>query len=283
MELRSGSEPKFERPLVCPTCGQAVERVEGEIYLYCVNPACPAQLVRNLEHFVSRGAMDIVGLGIKIVEQLTASGLVRDIADLYTLKKEDLLKLEGFGDKKADNLLASVETSRQRPLARLINGLGIRGVGEVMAQDLTVVYHSLDQLEKATLGELQQIEGVGPNIAEAIIDWFASPANQQLLEKLRTVGLWPVMAESEAKPAASGALNGMTFVVTGTLPHYSRDGIKELIQAHGGKVSDSVSKKTSYLVAGEAAGSKLDRANQLGVPVLDENGVLGLINGEEKN
>jgi DNA ligase (NAD+) len=282
-ELRIGSESKFERPLVCPTCGQAVERVEGEIYLYCVNPACPAQLVRNLEHFVSRGAMDIIGLGIKIVEQLTASGLVRDVADLYTLKKEDLLKLEGFGDKKADNLLASVETSRQRPLARLINGLGIRGVGEVMAQDLTVVYHSLDQLEKATLGELQLIEGVGPNIAEAIIDWFASPANQQLLEKLRTVGLWPVMAEGEAKPAASGALNGMTFVVTGTLPHYSRDGIKELIQAHGGKVSDSVSKKTSYLVAGEAAGSKLDKANQLGVPVLGEEGLLGLIGGEEKN
>ncbi len=276
-ELRDGSEHKFERPLVCPTCGQAVEQVEGEVYLYCVNTSCPAQLVRNLEHFVSRGAMDIVGLGIKIVEQLTAAGLVKDVADLYTLKKEDLLTLEGFAEKKADNLLRSIDTSRQQPLARLINALGIRGVGEVMAQDLTAVYHDLDQLERASLAELQQIEGVGPNIAEAIVDWFARPANRQLLEKLRAAGVWPVIAASEARPGAGGVLEGMTLVVTGTLANFSRDEVKEMIQSQGGKVTDSVSKKTSYLVMGDAAGSKLDKARQLGVPILDEDAFLKLI------
>ncbi len=276
-EVRNGSEQVFARPSVCPTCGQAVEQVAGEVYLYCVNTSCPAQLVRNLEHFVSRGAMDIVGLGIKIVEQLASDGLVRDVADLYTLQKADLLKLEGFADKKADNLLKAIETSRQQPLARLINALGMRGVGEVLAQDLTTVYTSLDALEKAGLEELQQIEGVGPNIAEAVVDWFGRQANQMVLEKLRAAGVWPVAAAAEAKVAAGSKLDGLTFVVTGTLPHYSRDGVKDLIQAHGGKVTDSVSKKTSYLVAGEAAGSKLDKARQLGVPVLDEDGLLTLI------
>ncbi len=277
IELRTGEERKFERPTVCPACGQAVERVEGEVYLYCVNAACPEQLVRNVEHFVSRGAMDIVGLGIKIVEQLIEAGLVRDVASLYTLKKDDLLNLEGFAEKKAVNLLNSIETSKQQPLERLVTALGIRGVGEVMAHDLSTVYHDLDQLSRVSSDELQQIEGVGPNIAQAIVDWFARPANLQLLERLRAAGVWPVVQAAAAKPAAGDALAGLTLVVTGTLPNYSRDGIKELIQQHGGKVTDSVSKKTSYLVAGEAAGSKLEKARDLNVPVLDEAGLLRLI------
>lgn len=269
VDARTGSERVFEPPQTCPACGQPVEHVEGEVAWYCVNAACPAQLVRNVEHFVSRGAMDIVGLGIKIVEQLVSAGLVRDVADLYLLKKEDLLKLEGFADKKADNLLRGIEESKNRPLQRLIFALGIRGVGEVLAADLTKVYNDLDELSHATVEELQQIEGVGPNIAHAIVDWFRRPANQKLLEKLKAGGVWPVATKAE--PAAQYLpLQNKTFVVTGTLPHFTREEVKEYIQRLGGKVSESVSKKTDYLVAGENAGSKLEKAKELGVKVIDE-------------
>jgi DNA ligase (NAD+) len=243
---------------------------------YCVNAACPAQLLRNLEHFVSRGAMEIVGLGEKIVEQLVEAGLVQDVADLYTLKWEDLLKLEGFAEKKADNLLAAIQISRQQPLPRLINALGIRGVGEVMAVDLCKHYSNLDDLAHATLDELRTIEGVGPNIAQAIVDWFARPANQRLLHKLKAVNLWPA-TKVEMKTPASTLLDGQTFVITGTLPSLSREEARDLIQKFGGMVTDSVSKKTSYLVLGENPGSKLDKARQLGVPVLDEAGLHRLV------
>jgi DNA ligase (NAD+) len=277
VEARTGEERRFERPAVCPACGQAVEQVKGEVYLYCVNAACPAQLIRNLEHFVSRGAMDIVGLGIRIVEQLVGAGLVADPADLYTLRKEALLELEGFAEKKADNLLRAIEASRQQPLARLLNALGIRGVGEVMAQDLTAVYRDLDQLASAGEAELQQIEGVGPNIATAIVDWFARPANRQVLAKLRAASLWPVNEEAGGQAPRGGRLEGKTFVVTGSLAGFTREGVKEFIQSHGGKVTDSVSKKTDYLVVGESPGSKLDKARSLGVPVLDEDGLKKLV------
>ncbi len=278
--LRTGEEYVYQPPKVCPACGQPAEHLEGDAFWYCVNASCPAQLIRNLEHFVSRGAMDIVGLGIRIVEQLVQSGLVRDIADLYTLRREDLLGLEGFAEKKADNLLASIETSRSRPLARLINALGIRGVGEVMANDLARFYPDLEVLSRASLEDLQAIEGVGPNTAEAIVDWFGRPSNQAVLQKLRAAGVWPV---SQARPASNQPqpLAGMTFVVTGTLPGLSREEAKSYIQGYGGKVTDSVSKKTSYVVAGEAPGSKLAKAQELGVPVLDEPGLRRLV-GELK-
>jgi DNA ligase (NAD+) len=276
LDVRTGDEEPYAPPETCPTCGQAVENLPGEVAWYCVNLACPAQLVRNLEHFVSRGAMDIVGLGIRIVEQLVGSGLVRDVADLYTLKKEDLLALEGFAEKKADNLLASIAASRQRPLPRLVNALGIRGVGEVMASDLAGHYHDLDALADATFEGLQGIEGVGPNIAQAIVDWFSRPSNRQLLEKLRAAGVWPRVAEAEPIQAGEAPFSGMTFVVTGTLPDFTRDQVKDYIQARGGKVTDAVSKKTSYVVAGESPGSKLDKARSLGVPVLDQQGLLEL-------
>ncbi|HOD04221.1 MAG TPA: NAD-dependent DNA ligase LigA [Anaerolineaceae bacterium] len=265
---RSGAERPFDPPQICPTCGQPVEHLEGEVAWYCVNAACPAQLIRHLEHFVSRSAMDIAGLGIKIVEQLVAAGLVSDVADLYTLTPMQLLTLEGFAEKKAENLLSAVEASRSQPLSRLINALGIRSVGEVLAADLTTHYPDLDALSRATAADLQQIEGVGPNIAAAIVDWFARPANQNLLHKLRSVGLWP----TAAAPKASGPqpFAGLSFVVTGTLPGFTREGVKEFIESHGGKVIDSVSKKTSYLVLGENPGSKLDKARSLGVPVIDE-------------
>ncbi|OGO37777.1 MAG: DNA ligase (NAD(+)) LigA [Chloroflexi bacterium RBG_16_57_11] len=272
VELRSGVESVYQPPTACPTCGEPVENLSGEVAWYCVNAACPAQLIRVLEHFVSRGAMDIVGLGIKIVEQLIDSGLVHDVADLYTLRREDLLALEGFAEKKADNLLAAIDASRGQSLARLVTALGVRGVGEVMAADLARFFPDLEALSRASLENLQTIEGVGPNTAQAIVDWFERPANRQVIGKLHTAGVWP-QAVSPTEPVGEQPLAGMTFVITGTLPTLSRDQAKEYIQAHGGKVTDSVSKKTSYLVAGEAAGSKLAKAQELGVPVLDEAGL----------
>ncbi len=278
VEARSGAEQPYVPPQTCPACGQAVEHFEGEVAWYCVNAACPAQLVRNVEHFVSRGAMDIVGLGIKIVEQLIAEGLVKDVADLFTLQKEQLLALEGFADKKAENLLRSLEQAKGRPLNRLLAALGIRGVGEVMAADLARRYPDLEALSRATIDELQQIEGVGPNIAAAIVDWFSREQNQRLLRKLRAAGVWPVRQLSVGSDQLAvsgeqlaGPLAGMTFVVTGTLRGFTREGVKEFIQAHGGKVTDSVSKNTTYLVLGENPGSKLAKAQKLGVKVIGED------------
>jgi DNA ligase (NAD+) len=277
VDARSGSEKPYQPPDECPACGQPVEHFSGEVAWYCVNAACPAQLIRNLEHFVSRPAMDIVGLGIKIVEQLVEAGLVKDIADLFTLNGEDLLLLEGFAKKKADNLLAAIDTARRQSLPRLLTALGIRGVGEVVAADLARYYPSLDDLSRARLDDLQRIEGIGPNIAEAIVDWFARPANQNVLAKLKTAGVWPVHDAAENGKQASDVLSGMTFVVTGILPTFSREAVKELIQQHGGKTTDSVSKNTSYLVVGESAGSKLDKARALGIPILDEAGLMRMI------
>jgi DNA ligase (NAD+) len=270
---RSGSEMPYVPPANCPTCGQEVENLPGEVDWYCVNAACPAQLIRNLEHFVSRGAMDVVGLGIRLVQQLVETGIVRDMADLYTLRKEDLLELEGFAEKKTDNLLVAIDQSRTRPLARLINALGIRGVGEVMAADLARHFYDLDALSQASKEDLQAIEGVGPNIAQAVVDWFERPANRDLLEKLRAAGIWPASAAARKEDDSVQPLSGLTFVVTGTLPSLSRDAAKEWIQSRGGKVTDSVSKKTSYLVLGENPGSKLDKARSLGVQVIDEEGL----------
>ncbi|HMZ06115.1 MAG TPA: NAD-dependent DNA ligase LigA [Anaerolineales bacterium] len=268
VDARSGKEKKYKPPSKCPACGQEVEHLEGEVAWYCVNAACPAQLVRNVEHFVSRGAMDIVGLGIKIVEQLIEAGLVKDVADLFSIKKEQLLELEGFAEKKAENLLGAIEQAKGQSLNRLIVALGIHGVGEVMAGDLARTFGNLSTLSKASAEELQQMDGLGPNIAESIVDWFAQNANQKLLKKLKTAGVWPEMKKDEKKK--EGAFTGQTFVVTGTLPTLSRDGVKEFIESNGGKVTDSVSKKTSYLVLGEAPGSKLDKAKSLGVKVIDE-------------
>jgi DNA ligase (NAD+) len=269
---RDGTEQVFQPPQVCPACGDPVENIPGEVDWYCVNAACPEQLIRNLEHFVSRGAMDIVGLGIKIVEQLVAAGFVKDVADLYSLTKEQLLSLEGFADKKADNILESIQASRARSLSRLITALGIRGVGEVAAADLAEHFGNMEALSAASLEGLQQIEGIGPNIAQGIVDWFARPANQRILDKLRAAEVWP-RQEATSKPAGPQPLEGLTFVVTGTLPSLSREEAKVFIQAHGGKVTDSVTRKTSYLVLGENPGSKLDKARQLNVPTLDEAGL----------
>ena len=277
VDARTGQEKKFQPPQVCPVCSQPVEHYQGEVAWYCVNAACPAQLIRNVEHLVSRGAMDIAGLGIKIVEQLVSSRLVKDVADLYRLTREQLLTLEGFADKKADNLLQSIQQSKNQPLVRLVIALGIHGVGEVAAADLAERYHDLDELGRETLDGLQQMEGFGPNTGQAIVDWFANPTNRQLLQKLKNLGVWPVrQARTITHPQT---LAGLTFVVTGTLAGFSREEAKQFIQAYGGKVSDSVSRNTTYLVVGEDAGSKLEKAHQLGVKILSEDELRKLASG----
>jgi DNA ligase (NAD+) len=279
-DLRTGAEKPYVPPSTCPACGQPVEHLEGEVAWYCVNAACPAQLVRNVEHFVSRGAMDITGVGIKIVEKLIETGLVKDVADIYTLKREDILEAVTKKDRKtdaappgkiADNLLAAIEASRRQPLNRLITALGIHGVGEVSAADLSRHFPSLDSLAGASAEQLQIVEGIGPNIAAGIVDWFSRERNQKVLEKLKAAGVWPVNRQSSiVNRQSSVPLAGLTFVVTGTLPTLSRDGVKEFIESHGGKVTDSVSKNTSYLVLGEAPGSKYEKARALGVKVIGE-------------
>ncbi len=274
-DIRTGDEEIYIPPETCPSCGEPIVNPEGEVAYYCTNSACPAQLVRNLEHFVSRGAMDIVGLGINTVEQLVEAGLIKDIADLYTLEKPDLLKLEGFGEKKADNLLAAIQESKSQPLNRLITGLGIRGVGEVAAQDLADRYKDLDELRKASKEDIETLEGFGPNIAESIVEWFENEENQHILQKLKEIGLWPI-AETEEK-AGPKPLDGLTFVVTGTLPSLSRTEVKDLIESHGGKVTSSVSGNTSYLVLGEDPGSKYDQAQKRGVPIISEEELKTLI------
>ncbi len=269
-EKRDGTEKTFEIPRECPSCGSPIQKVPEEVAYYCVNSSCPAQLVRNLENFASRGALDISGLGSQIVAQLVESGLVNSAADLYTLKRDALMKLDKFGEKKAENLLQAVESSKQQPLERLIIGLGIHGVGEVAARKLARQFHNLDTLSRASLDELTSLEGIGPGIAASITGWFAQPHNQELLQKLRANGVWPQEHETKEN-AQSGALAGKTFVITGTLPTLSREQAERLILEHGGTISSSVSKKTDYLLLGENPGSKYAKALELGIPILDED------------
>lgn len=286
VDARSGREKKYKPPQVCPACGQPVEHLEGEVAWYCVNAACPAQLIRNVEHFVSRGAMDIVGMGIRIVEKLIETGKVKDVADIYRLKRADILdavtKKERKTEKEppgkiAENLLASIETSKSRPLARLITALGIRGVGEVSAADLARHFADLDVISKASADDLQAIDGIGPSVAESLADWFSLPYNRQVLKKLKAAGVWPMGGErAVAKSLVSDSFAGLTFVVTGTLPTLTRDTVKEFIESHGGKVTDSVSKKTSYLVLGEDPGSKYEKAKSLGVKIIGEKELMKL-------
>jgi DNA ligase (NAD+) len=278
-DTRTGEEKPFKIPDRCPSCGEKLERVSGEVAIYCINAACPTQLVRNVEHFASRGAMDIEGLGIKVSEQLVEANLIHDIADLYTLSKDDLLTLEGFAEKKADNLVQAIQSSRQQNLGRLIGALGIRGVGEVMASSLADHFGTLGHLSKASLEDLETIEGVGPNIASAIVDWFSQTSNQVILDKLNKVGTWVQKRELQSSEDEL-TLSGFTFVLTGTLPTMTRDEAKSIIERHGGKVTSSVSSKTSYVLIGESPGSKFEKAQSLGIPIIDENDLRKMISGE---
>jgi DNA ligase (NAD+) len=263
----------FVFPSVCPECGSAAVRVEGEVDFRCVNADCPAKLRESLLHFASRGVMNIDGLGEAVVQQLLDRGLVKSVADLYRLKKEDLLALDRFAEKSAAALLDEIEGSKKSGLARLLMGLGIRFVGERTAQLLAQEFGSIEAIERATAEELERVEEVGPRISQAILEFFAQPANRALIESLKAAG---VKMTAEKKPR-SAHLAGLTFVLTGTLPTLTREEAKAKIEAAGGKAAAAVSKKTSYVVAGEEAGSKLDKARELKIPMLDEAGLLALL------
>jgi DNA ligase (NAD+) len=256
----------FHMPEDCPVCGTKVVRTEGEVDYRCVNANCPAKLLGTILHFASRGVMNIDGMGESLVSQLMERGLVKNVADIYDLSKKDLLSLERFADKSAQNILDEIEKSKTLPLERVIYGLGIRMVGERTAQFLAEHFGSMDALMNATQEELEQVNEVGPRIAESISEFFHEPKNRQLVRRLRDAGL----TFSGKRRERGTKLAGKTFVLTGTLAKYSRDEAKKLIEDAGGRVSGSVSKKTDYVVAGNDAGSKLDKAKELGVPVIEE-------------
>jgi DNA ligase (NAD+) len=264
---------KFEYPSNCPECGNPVVREEGEVDWRCVNVDCPAKLRESLLHFGSRGVMNIEGLGEAVVQQLFEKNMVRSVADLYTLSEEQLADLDRFAEKSARALYQEIEGSKKAGLARVIMGLGIRFVGERTAELLAQEFGSIEALEQATEEELERVEEVGPRISQSIREFFARPANLALIESLRNAG---VVMTAEKK-VRSTQLAGLTFVLTGTLPTLTRDEAKKRIEDAGGKTAGSVSKKTSYVVAGEEAGSKLDKALELKIPVLDEAGLLGLL------
>ncbi len=264
---------KFVYPAACPECGNAVVREEGEADWRCVNADCPAKLRESLLHFGSRGVMNIEGLGDAAVLQLLERGLVKSVADLYSLTEEQLVSLERFAEKSARTLLNEIKQSKKAGLARVLMGLGIRFVGERTAELLAQEFGSIDDVMAASPEELERVEEVGPRISEAIVDFFARPANRALVEALKEAGV-EMTAEKKRR---SNELAGLTFVLTGTLPNLTRDEAKQRIETAGGKVAGSVSKKTNYVVAGEEAGSKLDKARELKVPVIDETGLLAML------
>ena len=272
-EKRNGGERVFRMPDRCPSCNEPVTRVEGEAAVRCTNASCPAQLSRGLEHFASKDAMDIDGMGPAVVEALLAAGLVHDASDLYTLRKEDVERLERMGDKSAANLIEAIERSKSAGLERLIYALGIRNIGTVAAAALAARFGSLEKCFDATREELCAIEDFGDITADSVIDFFSHEGNRALCERLIDLGL---TVTSTAAPTGD-RLAGATFVLTGTLPTMSRDEASALIKQNGGKVTGSVSKKTTYVVAGSDAGSKLTKAQALGVKIISEEELLAMI------
>jgi len=273
---RPGSDPLLP-PTDCPECGAEVRKSAAEVVPRCGNSNCPARMIEQLKHFVARKAMDIDGLGEKQLQQLLDSERVEDIADLFRLRREDLFSLERMGDTLADKLLAGIDQSRHRPLSRLLFGLGIRHVGEHTARVLARRYPTLDALAAAKSEELTAIHEVGDKVAKAVADYFSDPAEQQLLEKLRQAGVEPT---PEAVVQQDGPLKGLTLVITGNLESLGRKEAERKVEELGGRAAGSVSSKTSYLVAGPGAGSKLAKAEKLDIPILDEAGLLRLLEGE---
>jgi DNA ligase (NAD+) len=269
IDARNGDERIIERPTHCPFCGEPVVQLPAEVAIYCENASCPEQLIRRVEYFVSRGAMDITNFGTQTAGLLYNHGLIRDVADIYFLQKDDLLRLDGYKEKKVENLLAGIEASKNQPAERVLTALGIRFVGSVVASVLIQSLGSIDAIARTSIEELQEIEGIGPQTAMSVAAWFDSEHNNALIEKLRAAGL-NFSQEEEPETIESRLLSGLTFVITGTLPTLSRDEATAFIERHGGKVTGSVSKKTDFLLAGDSAGSKLTKAQELGVKIIDE-------------
>ncbi len=273
---RTGKEKPFQMPGKCPVCGREVAKDPEGVYHRCTNLACPAQLKQRLRYFAHRNALDIDGLGIALIEQLVDRGLVKDVADLYTLTKEDITNLERMGDRSADNLLLGIETSQGRGLERLLGGLGILHVGGTAAAALASEFGSLDKLARATEEDLQIIPAIGPVIARSVAHFFHSSQNRQVLEKLKAAHV--NMEARRARPTAAHVFEGKAFVITGTLENYSRQEAEDLVKSLGGKTTSSVSRKTDYLVVGENPGSKLEEAQQLGIEILSEAAFQKLVN-----
>jgi DNA ligase (NAD+) len=273
-ERPPGGLEEWRMPEACPVCGAPIERPEGEAAAYCTGARCPAQLVQRLFHFGGRGCMDIEGLGEKTIGQMVSAALVRDAGDLYALTREDLLAMERMGEKSADNLLEAIEASKDRPLARLIHALGIRHVGETVARLLARAFPRLDDLASANEETLISVAGIGPVVAKSVATFFGNPDTRVVIEKLRKAG---VRLEEKERAGGPRPLAGKTFVLTGTFESWSREGLKEKLEDLGAKVSSSVSKKTDYVVAGASPGSKLEKAKELGRPVLDEEGLKKLL------
>jgi len=265
---------KFHMPAHCPVCGGKIVREEGEAARRCINASCPARLKETILHFASRGVMNIDGVGEALVDQLVERGIVKTVADIYDLTLETLMELERMGKKSAGNILRNIENSKKNPLPRLLTALGIRFVGERTAVFLAEAFGSLDAIAHADIDDLQRAEEVGPKVAEAVFQYFHEPHNQKLIDRLRAEGLQFTYQSTRPK---GGKFRGLTFVLTGTLPSLSREEAARLIEEAGGKVSGSVSKKTTYVVAGADPGSKIVKAEELGIPVLDEDTLLALL------
>lgn len=276
-ELRPENTQPFQMPTDCPVCHQPVVRPVGEAVTRCVNASCQAILKGALEHWVSRDALDINGMGEKLVHQLVDRSAVHSVADIYDLTTEKFCALERMGKKSAEKLVQAIATSKTKPWSRVLYGLGIRHVGSVNAQLLTQKFPTVEQLAEAKVADIESVYGIGAEIASSVYQWFRIPANQSLISRLKAAGLQLVAEVENKDPAGNQSLSGKTFVITGTLPTLKRDEAKELIQKAGGKVTDSVSKKTDYLVVGEEAGSKLEKAEKLGISQLSEAQLLEML------
>ena len=276
LSKRTGDERVFEMPENCPVCDTPVVRLEGEAMTYCPNQVCPAQIFRLLTHFAARGAMDIDGLGESLADQLLKSGLITDLADLYRLTADDLLTLERVGDKSAANIIAGITASKARPLGRLLFALGIRHVGDETADLLASHFGSIEALANAAIEELEEVTAIGPKIAASVFEYFQEESNLRLIAKFREAGL---RLEGE-KAAREGVLQGFSFVVTGSMTGWSRNEAEAQIKSLGGAVGSSVTRKTSYLIVGESPGSKLNKAQEYGTKILDEEAFARLLDGE---
>jgi DNA ligase (NAD+) len=274
VKAQGSRREEFRMPSQCPVCGGIVVREEGEAARRCINTNCKARLKESILHFASRGVMNIDGVGEALVDQLVDRGIVAGVADLYDLTREDLLRLDRMGPKSAENVLRNIEKSKANPLPRVLTALGIRFVGQRTAELLAGVFGGMQAIASAGVEELQAAPEVGPKVAQSVFQFFHEPRNRELVDRLRAAGL---RFEYELTRPMGGALAGVTFVLTGTLPTLSREEATRLIELAGGKVSGSVSRKTGYLVAGEDPGSKLAKARELGVRIVDEAQLLKII------